>query len=57
MSWLLGDQFSRSPIPNKLRNPRKQPNHNFGAATEQFKQMTAGAAAGANDDKEKPELI
>jgi phasin len=29
----------------------------FGAATEQFKQMTGGAASGANDDKEKPELI
>jgi phasin len=29
----------------------------FGAATEQFNQMTGGAASGANDDKEKPELI
>ena len=29
----------------------------FGAATEQFKQMTGGATSGANDDKGKPELI
>jgi phasin len=28
----------------------------FGTATEQFKQMTTGAAA-ANDDREKPDLI
>jgi phasin len=29
----------------------------FGVATEQFKVMTSSAASGANDDKEKPELI
>ena len=29
----------------------------FGTATEQFKVMTSGAASGANDDKEKPDLI
>jgi phasin len=29
----------------------------FGVATEQFKVMTSGPASGANDDKEKPDLI
>jgi phasin len=29
----------------------------FGAATEQLKQITGGAVSGANDDKEKPHLI
>jgi phasin len=29
----------------------------FGIATEQFKKMTGGAASGAYDDKEKPDLI
>jgi phasin len=29
----------------------------FGAATEQLKQITGGAVSGANDDKEKPDLI
>jgi phasin len=29
----------------------------FGMATEQFKKITSGATSGANDDKEKPDLI
>ena len=29
----------------------------FGVATDQFKKMTSGPASGANDDKEKPDLI
>jgi phasin len=29
----------------------------FGVATDQFKQMTSGAASAVNDDKEKPDLI
>lgn len=29
----------------------------FGIATEQFKKMSGGAVSGANDDKEKPDLI
>jgi phasin len=29
----------------------------FGVATEQLKVMTSGATSGANDDKEKPDLI
>jgi hypothetical protein len=38
-----------------LRNSAQASNHQCGAATEQIKQITGGAA-GANDDKEKPEL-